>query len=58
MGQNWPDFDENEAPGIFLKTPRSGIGFGVPGPQNYTVLDTPPQKSRIFFFGGGEGVQT
>ena len=38
MGQNWPDFDENEAPGIFSKTPRSGIGFAPPGFQNHVVL--------------------
>ena len=56
MGQNWSDFDENEAPGMFLKTPRSGIGFGPPGPQNYTVLDPPKETKSIFFWGGG--VQT
>ena len=56
MDQNWSDFDENEAPGMFLKTLRSGIGFGPPGPQNYTVLDPPPKK--VEKNSGGWGVQT
>ena len=53
MGQNWLDFDENEAPGSSLKTPGSGIGFGAPGPPNYTVLNPPPKKKSDFFVEGG-----
>ena len=59
MAQNGAEFGENEAPGMFLKkSPRSGIGFGPPGPQNHTRLKkklklAPPKKSKKKVGGGG-----
>ena len=46
MGQNWSDFDENEAPGMFLKTPRSGIGFRPPGGPKIIQFWTPPSQTK------------
>ena len=45
MGQNWSDFDENEAPGMFFQTQVSGTGPAAPGLLNYAVWD-----DFVFFF--------